>query len=193
VRLEHVPLLVGVLFALLGLGLLVDSRLQDYTLIARERRRRPRAERHRVGEALVGLGALCVAASLFGRDTWRWGNVAVLAGTLLVVFGALLNRPYLRELFSFRGPARRAAPGERIPGVPLPTPRPGPTAPQPDARPATQSAAPGAAQGAAQSGPQGGPQSPAPARPPQPMSGQPPAAGPQPPPSPRESDRLRIR
>jgi hypothetical protein len=51
---------------------------------------------------------LCMAAALMGRDSWRYTNVAVIAGTLTITFGALLNRVYLRELLLFRGAARRA-------------------------------------------------------------------------------------
>ena len=107
-RLEQFPLVLGVLVALLGLVLLGDALVADRgTPPLAERRRRVRAERDRVGEALAGLGLLCLAAALAGRDTWRFGNVAVIAGTVLLVIGAALNHRFLRELFLFRGPARR--------------------------------------------------------------------------------------
>jgi len=48
-----------------------------------------------------------MAAALIGRDTWRWGTIAVLAGITLLVFGAILNRTYLKEVLLFRGAARR--------------------------------------------------------------------------------------
>ena len=48
-----------------------------------------------------------MAAALIGRDTWRFGTVAVLVGVVLLAVGAWLNREYLREVFVFRGAARR--------------------------------------------------------------------------------------
>ena len=57
-RLEQIPLLIGVLVAILGLGMVLDAQLPDRAMPSRERRRRDRAERHRGGEALVGLGKI---------------------------------------------------------------------------------------------------------------------------------------
>jgi hypothetical protein len=106
-RLEQIPVLIGVVVAILGLGLVLDGQLPDGVVPSRERRRRARTERHRGGETLVGLGVISVAAALIGRDTWRFGTLAVLGGAVLLALGAWLNRDYLRELFLFRGPARR--------------------------------------------------------------------------------------
>ena len=106
-RLEQIPLFLGVLVAILGLGMVLDAQLPDGMVPSRERRRRERAERHRGGQTLVGLGIFAVAAALIGRDTWRFGTVSVLAGVVLLAAGGWLNRVYLRELFTFRGPARR--------------------------------------------------------------------------------------
>ena len=53
---------------------------------------------------------LCMAAALIGRDTWKYGTVAVIAGTVLFVIGAWLNREYLKERISNRGALRRGAP-----------------------------------------------------------------------------------
>jgi len=106
-RLEQIPVLLGVLVAILGLGMVLDAQLPDGMVPSRERRRRERAERHRGGQTLVGLGILAVAAALIGRDTWRFGTVSVLVGVVLLAVGGSLNREYLRELFAFRGPARR--------------------------------------------------------------------------------------
>jgi hypothetical protein len=69
-----------------------------------------RAERHLGGEAAIGLGMLCMAAALIGRDTWTYGTVAVIAGTVLFVAGAWLNRAYLKERVTNRGVLRRGAP-----------------------------------------------------------------------------------
>ena len=107
-RLEDIPTVLGGLVALLGLWLLWDALLADRVPpLRRERRRRARADRDRLGEAALGLGTLCLAAALVGRDTWRYGTVAVLAGTILLVAGAALNYRFLRELLLFAGPSRR--------------------------------------------------------------------------------------
>lgn len=116
-RLEQLPLVLGALLALVGLVLLVDALSEDgVRWQSADRRRRPRAERDRRGEAVVGLGVLCVAAALAGRDSWRYGTVAVIVGTILLLIGAALNRRYLRELLLFAGPARRQP--ERAPREP---------------------------------------------------------------------------
>jgi hypothetical protein len=112
-RLELIPVILGLVVALVGVGLLADAWLADTALVPRERRRRVRAERHRGGEAVVGVGTLCMAAALIGRDSWRFGNLAVLTGAALLLTGAFLNRRYLRELLTFRGPARRSDAPER--------------------------------------------------------------------------------
>src|SRR5689334_2242732 len=106
-RLEQVPLLIGVIVAILGLGLVLDAQLPEGFSQSRERRRRARTERNRPGETLVGLGVIAMAAALIGSDEWRFGTLAVLAGIVLLGTGAWLNRDYLRELFLFRGAMRR--------------------------------------------------------------------------------------
>jgi hypothetical protein len=62
------------------------------------------------GETAIGLGVLCMAAALLGRDTWRYSTVAVLVGTFMILNGAWFNRTYLRERISNRGELRRGAP-----------------------------------------------------------------------------------
>lgn len=106
-RLEQIPLFIGVVVAILGIGLVLDAQLPDGVVPSRERRRRERAERHRGGETLVGLGIVAIGAALIGRDTWRYGTVSILAGVVLVAAGGWFSREYLRELFAFRGAARR--------------------------------------------------------------------------------------
>jgi hypothetical protein len=106
-RLEQLPILIGVLIALLGLTILLDAWQAGGVAPLRERRRRARAVPNKAGQSLVALGTLCMAAALIGRDTWRWGTIAVLAGITLLVIGAILNRTYLKEVLLFRGPARR--------------------------------------------------------------------------------------
>jgi hypothetical protein len=106
-RLEQLPILIGVLIALLGLTILLDAWQAGGVAPLRERRRRARAVPNKAGQSLVALGTLCMAAALIGRDTWRWGTIAVLAGITLLVVGAILNRIYLKEVLLFRGAARR--------------------------------------------------------------------------------------
>jgi hypothetical protein len=106
-KLEQLPILIGVLVALGGLTILLDAWQAGGVAPLRERRRRARAVPHKAGQSLVALGTLCMAAALIGRDTWRWGTISVLTGVLLLVLGAFMNRAYLREVLLFRGAARR--------------------------------------------------------------------------------------
>jgi hypothetical protein len=110
VRVETIPLILGILLGLIGVGLIADAWLPEEMLHRGERRRRVRAERNAAGEAAIGFGVLAMAAAFIGRDTWRYGTVAVIAGTLLIVLGAWLSRSYLRERISNRGALRRGAP-----------------------------------------------------------------------------------
>ena len=109
-RVETIPLIIGILLALIGVGLIADAWLPEQILYRSERRRSVRAERNVGGEAAIGFGVLCMAAAFIGRDTWRYGTVAVIAGALLIVLGAWLSRSYLRERITNRGALRRGAP-----------------------------------------------------------------------------------
>jgi hypothetical protein len=110
-RLEQLPILVGVLIALLGLTILLDAWQAGGVAPLRERRRRARAQPQKAGQTLVAIGTFCMAAALIGRDTWKWGTVCVIAGAVLLVIGALMNRKYLKEVLLFRGAARRGEGG----------------------------------------------------------------------------------
>jgi hypothetical protein len=112
-ELELVPLIMGALVALLGLGLVADGWLPDSEVRTEERRRRARAERSRGGEVVIGLGMLALAAALAGRDAWRWSTVAVLVGVVALVAGAVMNRHFLAERVVNRGKARRGRRRER--------------------------------------------------------------------------------
>lgn len=116
-RLETIPLILGILVALPGLALIADAWMPDGTFVPTERRRRDRAERHRVGEAIVGVGILCLAAALMGRDVWRYATVAVLAGVVCVIVGTVMNWRLIRESVTFRGAARRGHGGMARPGT----------------------------------------------------------------------------
>ncbi|MDF1505203.1 hypothetical protein PYV61_19800, partial [Roseisolibacter sp. H3M3-2] len=111
--LETVPLVLAGLVGLIGIGLVADGWLPDSAPRIDERRRRARAERDRVGEILIGLGMLALAAALAGRDAWRWGTVAMLGGVLLLAAGAVRNGRYLVERVRNRGSARRRRGRER--------------------------------------------------------------------------------
>jgi hypothetical protein len=106
-RLEQLPILLGVLVALIGLTILLDAWQAGGVAPLRERRRRTRAVPHKAGQSLVAIGTLCMAAALMGRDTWRWSTISVLAGSALLNIGAIMNRQYLKEVLLFRGAARR--------------------------------------------------------------------------------------
>ncbi|MDB4870699.1 MAG: hypothetical protein JWL97_1703 [Gemmatimonadales bacterium] len=106
-RLEQLPILLGVLVALIGLTILLDAWQAGGVAPLRERRRRTRAVPHKAGQTFVAIGTLCMAASLIGRDTWRWGTISVLVGSALLIVGAIMNRQYLKEVLLFRGAARR--------------------------------------------------------------------------------------
>jgi hypothetical protein len=111
-RLEQLPILLGVLVALIGLTILLDAWQAGGVAPLRERRRRARATPQKAGQTFVAIGTLCMAAALMGRDTWRWGTISVLAGSVLLILGATMNRKYLKEVLLFRGAARRGEGGD---------------------------------------------------------------------------------
>jgi len=106
-RIEVVPLIAAAIVGLIGLGLIFDAWTPDEIIVKRERRRRPRVERSRGGEGLIGLGVLCMAAAFAGRDTWRYSVISVIAGSVLLLLGVIANRHYLAATVSNRGALRR--------------------------------------------------------------------------------------
>jgi xanthine/uracil permease len=110
VRVETIPLILGVFVALIGLGILADAWLPETIPFRKDRRRRPRAERDVVGEAAIGGGFLCMAAALIGRDTWRYSIVVMIVGAVMILIGVVLNRSYFRDRIVNRGELRRGAP-----------------------------------------------------------------------------------
>ncbi len=96
-RLEHIPLILGVLFVVAGAALIADALLREQPLMVTDRRKRSRAPRHRGGQVAIGVGTLAVAAALFGRDGWRYGTVAVLLGVVAFGIGVWLNWAYVRD------------------------------------------------------------------------------------------------
>jgi uncharacterized membrane protein len=117
-RAETIPLIFGVLVALMGVGLILDAQLPDYSAVKRERRRRRRIERSRGGEFLLGLAMLAFAAALIGRDTWPYRIVAVIAGVLCLIFGTIANRAFIRDAIVNRGALRRDPAHPIKPGMP---------------------------------------------------------------------------
>ena len=111
-ELELAPLILAALVAVLGLALAADAWLPDSPPRVAERRRVARTDRHRAGEAAIALGCLCAAAALAGRDTWRYGTLAVVAAALCLTAGVLLNTRYLRERLTHRGALRRGRAGD---------------------------------------------------------------------------------
>lgn len=107
-KLELVPIVLGVLVLLVALAIAYDALGPEEKRPFKERRRRRRAELNRGGELLVALGTASMAAALIGRDSWRWQNIAVFTGVALLIAGASLNRAFLREMLLFRGASRRA-------------------------------------------------------------------------------------
>jgi hypothetical protein len=106
-RIEIIPLIVGLVLALVGFGLVFDAWTPDELLVKRERRRRPRAERNRGGEAAIGFGVLGMAGAFLGRDSWRYSVIAVIVAMLLLLYGVVRNWRFLGELISNRGSLRR--------------------------------------------------------------------------------------
>ena len=116
-KLEQLPILLGVLVLLVALAIGYDSMTAEERRPFKERRRRQRAELNRGGELLVAMGIASMAAALIGGDSWRWGTIAVFIGVALLIAGASFNRAFLRETLLFRGAARRATKEE---GPPVP-------------------------------------------------------------------------
>lgn len=106
-RIEFLPIAAGVLVGLVGLAILFDAWTPDDIIVKRERRRRPRIERDRGGEAAIGLGVIGMAAAFLGRDTWRYSVLAVIVGAALLAIGAIRNRRYFGAAISHRGAWRR--------------------------------------------------------------------------------------
>jgi hypothetical protein len=105
-NLELIPVIIGGLVGLVGVGLVLDAWTSDDP-VRRERRRSPRIERSRGGEAMIGFGVLCMAAAFVGRDTWVYSVVAVIAGSVFLLFGTIASRKYLGEVLGNRGRLRR--------------------------------------------------------------------------------------
>jgi hypothetical protein len=119
VRLELIPVVLGVLVLLVAAAIVYDAIRPDDPRPHTERRRRQRAELDIPGEWLVGLGTACLGVSLIGNELWRWTTIAVISGIVLIVLGAILNRDFLKEMLLFRGRSRRSERGTGRPEMKL--------------------------------------------------------------------------
>jgi hypothetical protein len=112
-RLEHLPLVLGLFFVVAGVALIADALLREQPLMVTDRRKRSRAPRHRGGQVAIGVGAVSVAAALFGRDGWRYGTVAVLLGVVAFAVGVWLNWGYVKD-FMLGPEARSDVPADEL-------------------------------------------------------------------------------
>ncbi|MEO6864240.1 MAG: hypothetical protein ABI229_02195 [Gemmatimonadaceae bacterium] len=103
---EDIPLVIGAVVLLIGLAIMWDAWGPQTIGPMRDRRRRARASIDVKGEFAAGLGIVLLGTALVGRD-WRFETLTVLVGTIFVIAGALRNRKYFKEVFLFRGSARR--------------------------------------------------------------------------------------
>jgi len=95
-RVETIPLILGLLLFLMGAAIIADAVVADDPSHESERRRRERPERSKIGQIVFGSGTLCVAAVLIGRDQWRFTTLAIAVAVVLVVVGVGLNLRYIR-------------------------------------------------------------------------------------------------
>jgi len=95
-RVETIPLILGLLLFLMGAAIIADAVVADDPLPESERRRRERPERSKIGQIVFGSGMLCVAAVLIGRDQWRFTTLAIAVAVVFVVVGVGLNLRYIR-------------------------------------------------------------------------------------------------
>lgn len=105
--LEFIPIIVGAFVGLIGVILVFDAWTPDKVAFLKERRRSPRLERSRGGEAMVGLGVMCMAAAFIGRDTWVYSVLTVIIGSVFLFLGTIASRKYLAEVIGNRGKLRR--------------------------------------------------------------------------------------
>lgn len=117
-RLEYLPIVLGVFVILVGAAVIYDAVSPEASRPFRERRRRQRATINVPGEWMVALGTISLGVSLIGNEVWRWTTIAVITGVVLIVFGTLLNYAFLREMLLFRGAARRTEEHEAQPVAP---------------------------------------------------------------------------
>ncbi|MFI5242564.1 MAG: hypothetical protein ACHQRL_06110 [Gemmatimonadales bacterium] len=95
-RIETVPLLLGIIVFLVAAAMIADAVVGDESSILGERRSRARPARSKPGQIIFGTGMICVAAALIGRDQWRFTTLTIAVAVVLVVIGVGLNIRYIR-------------------------------------------------------------------------------------------------
>lgn len=102
---EVLPFLGGLLAAIAGGALVADAALIDEPFAA-ERRKTPRPERSRLGQACLGGSLVCAALVLLSGGASPFAIAATFVGMALLIAGIVLNWHYLLDLIN--GPASRA-------------------------------------------------------------------------------------
>lgn len=97
-RIELLPILLGLAAVAIGIALVVDSVVPDGTFFPVERRRGQRPPRNCLGEGLLGAAIVFLGASLIGRDSWPYTTLSVLLAVALGAAGVALNWQYLRAM-----------------------------------------------------------------------------------------------
>lgn len=112
-RIEVLPVLIGIVAVAIGLALIADAVIPDGTFISVERRRGDRAPRNQIGEGLLGAAIVALGAALIGRDSWPYTTLSVLLAVLLGAAGVAMNWRYLHAMAV--APQRRS--GETTPSA----------------------------------------------------------------------------
>jgi hypothetical protein len=97
-RIELLPVLLGIAAVVMGGALVLDAVIKDGTFIPVERRRSQRPPRSQVGEGLLGGAIIFLGASLIGRDQWPYTTLSVVLAVVLGAAGVILNWRYLSEM-----------------------------------------------------------------------------------------------
>jgi hypothetical protein len=105
-RIELLPILLGVVAVVIGIVLLLDAVIADGTFTHVERRRSDRPPRNRLGEGFLGAAIILIGASLIGRDQWAYTTLSVLIAVFLGAAGVAMNWRYLGGMAA--APARRS-------------------------------------------------------------------------------------
>jgi hypothetical protein len=106
---EAVPIVFGIFAILIGGAIAADAWGTPDRGPMRERRRRIRISIDRQGEGLAGTGTLLIGTAMVAGDAWQLGAPVMLLGAVLVIWGGIRSRSYIREILLFRGAARRAS------------------------------------------------------------------------------------
>jgi hypothetical protein len=105
-RIELLPILLGVVAVVIGGVLVLDAVIADGTFTPVERRRSDRPPRNRLGEGFLGAAIVLLGASLIGRDQWPYTTLSVLLAVMLGAAGVAMNWRYLSGMAA--APARRS-------------------------------------------------------------------------------------